>query len=311
MRDPGKAATLRSAAEAAGVIVDVRPLDVTDPDSITMCVESVVADLGHLDAVLNNAGAAHVGIIETDDLTAVRACLEVNFFGVVQLTRAVLPHLRTAGGRLVTVTSVGGVIGQPSNEAYCAAKFAVEGFMESLAPVAASTGVRVSVVEPGAAACEFITNAGFDPQARLGEAGPYAGALRAYLTRVTSQFAGSAQPASDVADIIVALLSAEQTPFRVQTSDWARQSLATKLTDIDGSAVQTLTTPWVTGLTPCDGHRRTSQHRSARRPVTMLELYFNLVFVFLIAQPVSLIAAASTTTTSAARIWSRWPRSDA
>lgn len=171
----------------------------------------------------------------------------------------------------------------------------------------------MSVVEPGAAACEFITNAGFDPQARLGEAGPYAGALRAYLTRVTSQFAGSAQPASDVADIIVALLSAEQTPFRVQTSDWARQSLATKLTDIDGSAVQTLTTPWVTGLTPCDGHRRTSQHwpRSARRPVTMLELFFDLVFVFLIAQPVSLIAAASTTTTSAARIWSRWPRSDA
>lgn len=60
MRDPGKAATLRSAAEAAGVIVDVRPLDVTDPDSITMCVESVVADLGHLDAVLNNAGGQGV-----------------------------------------------------------------------------------------------------------------------------------------------------------------------------------------------------------------------------------------------------------
>jgi len=246
MRDPGKAGALRSAADAAGVTVDVRALDVTNPDSIATCVESVVADLGHLDAVLNNAGAAHVGTIETDDLTAVRACLEVNFFGVVQLTQAVLPHLRAARGRLVTVTSVGGVVGQPFNEAYCAAKFAVEGFMESLAPVAATTGVGVSVVEPGAVASEFITNARLDPEALLGAAGPYADALRAYLTRVTTQFAGNAQPASDVADIIVALLAAEEPPFRVQTSDWARQFVATKLTDVDGAAVQALTTPWVT-----------------------------------------------------------------
>ena len=246
MRDPGKAGELRSAAHAAGVAVDVRALDVTNPDSIATCVESVVADLGHLDAVLNNAGAAHVGTIETDDLAAFRACLEVNFFGVVQLTQAVLPHLRAARGRLVTVTSVGGVVGQPFNEAYCAAKFAVEGFMESLAPVAATTGVGVSVIEPGAVASEFITNAGLDPDALLGAAGPYAGALRAYLTRVTSQFAGNAQPAAEVADIIVALLSAGEPPFRVQTSDWARQFVASKLADVDGSAVQALTTPWVT-----------------------------------------------------------------
>ncbi len=246
MRDPGKAGALRSAADAAGVTVDVRALDVTNPDSIATCVESVGTDLGHLDAVLNNAGAAHVGTIETDDLTAVRACLEVNYFGVVQLTQAVLPHLRAARGRLVTVTSVGGVVGQPFNEAYCAAKFAVEGFMESLAPVAATTGVGVSVVEPGAVASEFITNARLDPEALLGAAGPYAGALRAYLTRVTTQFAGNAQPASDVADIIVALLAAEEPPFRVQTSDWARQFVASKLADVDGAAVQALTTPWVT-----------------------------------------------------------------
>lgn len=246
MRDPSKSGALRSAAEAAGVAVDVRSLDVTDPGSITWCVESVISDLGHLDAVLNNAGAAHVGTIETDDLDAVRACLEVNFFGVVRMTQAVLPHLRVTGGRLVTVTSVGGVVGQPFNEAYCAAKFAVEGFMESLAPVAATTGVAVSVVEPGAVASEFIANAGLDPEALLGAAGPYTGALRAYLTRVTSQFASNAQPAAEVADIIVAQLSAQEPPFRLQTSDWARQFVATKLTDVDGSAVQALTTPWVT-----------------------------------------------------------------
>jgi len=144
------------------------------------------------------------------------------------------------------VSSVGGVVGQPFNEAYCAAKFAVEGFMEALAPVAASTGVRVSVVEPGAVASEFVSNAGLDPQAMLADAGPYAPALGAYLTRVTSQFAGSAQPAGSVADTITALLRSADPAFRVQTSDWAREFVATKLTDVDGSAVQALTTPWVT-----------------------------------------------------------------
>ncbi len=118
--------------------------------------------------------------------------------------------------------------------------------MEPLAPVAATTGGGVSVVEPGAVASEFITNARLDTQVLLGAAGPYAGALRAYLTRVSSQFAGNAQPASEVANIIVALLAAEEPPFRVQTSNWARQFVATKLTDVDGAAVQALTTPWVT-----------------------------------------------------------------
>jgi len=118
--------------------------------------------------------------------------------------------------------------------------------MEPLAPVAATTGVGVSVVEPGAVASEFITNARLDPEVLLGAAGPYADALRAYLTRVSSQFAGNAQPASEVANIIVALLAAEEPPFRVQTSNWARQFVATKLTDVDGAAVQALTTPWVT-----------------------------------------------------------------
>jgi hypothetical protein len=78
--------------------------------------------------------------MENDDLDDVRGCLEVNFFGVVQLTQAALPNLRESGGRVVTISSVGGVVGRPFNEAYCAAKCAVEGFMESLAPVATTAG---------------------------------------------------------------------------------------------------------------------------------------------------------------------------
>jgi NAD(P)-dependent dehydrogenase (short-subunit alcohol dehydrogenase family) len=178
------------------------------------------------------------------DLDDVRSAMEVNFFGVVATTRAALPHLRAAQGRVITVTSVGGVVGQPFNEAYCAAKFAVEGFMESLAPVAATVGVDVTVVEPGAVASEFVANLGLDVPALLAAAGPYAPALEAYIARTQQSF-GSAQSPAEAAAPIVDALTADRPAFRIQTSAWARDFVATTLADLDGSAVQDLTSTWV------------------------------------------------------------------
>lgn len=174
MRDTRRADALLKAADEAGVsdLVQVKRLDVTDAASVATCVAEVVAEHGRLDAVVNNAGAGSVGTIEQHGMDAVRSAMEVNYFGVVELTRAALPHLRASGGRVITVTSVGGVVGQPFNESYCAAKFAVEGFMESLAPVAASVGVHVTVVEPGAVASEFVASLKLDIPAMLAEAAP-------------------------------------------------------------------------------------------------------------------------------------------
>ncbi|GAA4839554.1 SDR family NAD(P)-dependent oxidoreductase [Kitasatospora terrestris] len=239
MRDTGKAGALLAAAEEAGVTVDVRPLDVTDPASVEACL----GGLDRLDALVNNAGAGHVGTLEQEGVDDVRAVMEVNFFGVLHVTKAALPLLRASGGRVVTVTSVGGVIGQPFNEAYCAAKFAVEGFMESLAPVAATVGVSVSVVEPGAVASEFVENVGLADNA-LELAGPYAPALSAYLERTRGAFA-NAQASQEVAAELVELLAAERPAFRVLTSEAARAFAGVKLKDLDGSAVQAMTGGWV------------------------------------------------------------------
>ncbi|MFD7586456.1 SDR family NAD(P)-dependent oxidoreductase [Kitasatospora sp. NPDC059811] len=245
-RDTGRAEALRRAAAEAGVDgrIEVEQLDVTDPASVTACLETVLARHGRLDAVVNNAGAGHVGTIEQDGTAPVRAAMEVNFFGVVEVTRAALPHLRASGGRVVTVTSVGGVVGQPFNEAYCAAKFAVEGFMESLAPVAATVGVHVTVVEPGAVASEFIGNQAIDLPALTAAAGPYAPALRAYVDRTLKAFA-QAQTPEQAAAPIVAALTAERPPLRVQTSEAARAFAGTKLADLDGSVVRRMTGGWV------------------------------------------------------------------
>ncbi|MGC4758167.1 SDR family NAD(P)-dependent oxidoreductase [Micromonospora trifolii] len=245
MRDLGRSDRLRAAADAAGVanLIDVRRLDVTDADSVTACVEEVAGTYGRLDAVVNNAGAGHVGTLEQDSVDDIRAVMEVNFFGVLHVSRAALPHLRASRGRLVTVSSVGGIVGQPFNEAYCAAKFAVEGYMESLAPLAATTGVRVTVVEPGAVASEFVANIGIDADA-ASAAGVYGPALRAYLARTGQAFAAAQSPA-DAAAVVVATLTDPTPPVRVQTSDGARQFVGVKLADLDGAAVARMTGGWL------------------------------------------------------------------
>ncbi|WP_328654198.1 SDR family oxidoreductase [Micromonospora sp. NBC_00330] len=245
MRNVGRADQLLAAAGAAGVadLIDIRRLDVTDADSVTACVEEVIGAYGRLDAVVNNAGAGHVGTLEQDSVDDVRAVMEVNFFGVLHVSRAALPHLRARRGSLVTVSSVGGIVGQPFNEAYCAAKFAVEGYMESLAPLAATTGVRVTLVEPGAVASEFVANIGIDADA-TSAAGVYAPALRAYLARTGQAFAAAQSPA-EAAAVVVATLTDPTPPVRVQTSDGARQFVGVKLADLDGSAVARMTGGWL------------------------------------------------------------------
>ncbi|MEU9991420.1 SDR family oxidoreductase [Streptomyces sp. NPDC048045] len=245
LRDPSRSDALRKAAAEAGVELDIRRLDVTDEASITSAIDGVLADYGHLDAVVNNAGAGHLGTLENESVAEVRKVMEVNFFGVLHVSKAAMPHLRASGGRLITVTSVGGVIGQPFNEAYCAAKFAVEGYMESLAPVAAAHGVSVSVVEPGAVATEFVANVGVDLQEAVAGAGVYAPQLSAYVNRTVGQFLDGAQTAEGAAEAVIEALTADEPAFRLQTSDWARGFVGTKITDLDGSAVVGITKGWV------------------------------------------------------------------
>ncbi len=246
MRDLSRADALRTAAADAGLPLDIRALDVTDPASIDRVIAETVDHYGRLDAVVNNAGSASVGTVETMSIDEFRFAMEVNFFGVVQVTRAAMPHLRAVGGRIVTISSVGGVVGQPFNESYCAAKFAVEGFCESLHPVAKSVGVGVYLIEPGAVSSEFVSNAGIDPTAMIAGAGPYSAPLAAYLQRTMSQFAGSsAQTPEDVARIVLNTLESADAPFRSQTSDWAREFVAPKLADLDGSRITTATASWV------------------------------------------------------------------
>jgi NAD(P)-dependent dehydrogenase (short-subunit alcohol dehydrogenase family) len=248
MREPSRARELLDAAEAAGVTVDVRGLDVTDSDSIEACIDGVKETYGRLDAVVNNAGISNFDpTMEMSTMDNLRANLEVNFFGVVAVSRAAMPLLRAVGGRLLTIGSVHGVIGQPFNEAYCAAKFAVEGFMESLAPVAEAHGVKVSVVVPGFV---FGTRFGVFPDINRKTiqaiSGPYAPTFAAYFHWVVTQgWEGAGQKVQEVAEVVVRTLSADNPSFRVPTNDWVHGYLSEKLADRDGTTIQTMARTWI------------------------------------------------------------------
>ncbi|HEX2903861.1 MAG TPA: SDR family NAD(P)-dependent oxidoreductase [Jatrophihabitans sp.] len=240
VRDPARADRLRAAAATAGVALDIRSLDVTDEAGATTLIDAVARDHGGIDVLVNNAGRGSVGTAEQLPMSEIAAQLEVNYLGPVRLAKAVLPVMRAAGrGRILTVTSVGGVVGQPFADAYCGAKFAVEGFMQSLAPVAARVGVWVSVIEPAAVASDFVANV-----SRQASPGPYEQTLQAYLSRTQAAFA-NAQPAAEAGAAIAAAARSTTYRFRWQTSAAASAFVGLSLADLDGSSVLGQTATWL------------------------------------------------------------------
>ncbi len=256
MRDTARDVALRESAHREGVEVDVLRLDVTDAESINACFDTIRSRYGHLDALVNNAGISNFDpTMEMSTLDALRANLEVNFVGVVAVSRLAMPLLRASGGRLVTVGSVHGVVGQPFNEAYAAAKFAVEGFMESLAPVAADHGVAVSVVVPGFVAdTEFGRFPDINRKTIQAASGPYATTFGDYLAWICDDgWEGAAQSRWEVADVVVETLESPAPAFRVPTNAWVRDYLSTKLADTGGSTIQTLARTWIGAPGPSHG----------------------------------------------------------
>lgn len=128
----------------------VVPLDVTDPTAATAAVASAVERFGRLDVLVNNAGYADLASIEDADRNAFVAQIDTNLYGVIDVTRAALPVMRTqASGHVVQVSSVGGRLATPGLGAYQTAKWAVGGFSSVLAQEVGPLGIRVTVLEPG------------------------------------------------------------------------------------------------------------------------------------------------------------------
>jgi NAD(P)-dependent dehydrogenase (short-subunit alcohol dehydrogenase family) len=149
-RDLRQAEDLKKEARSRGAELGVLALDVTDDESIAKAVSTIVSECGGIYGVINNAGIGLRGYFEDLGADEIRQLFAANVFGLMAVTKAVLPHMRAAGrGRVLLISSVGGRIGSCGVTAYCSTKFATEGFGESLYQELAPLGIQVVLIEPG------------------------------------------------------------------------------------------------------------------------------------------------------------------
>jgi NAD(P)-dependent dehydrogenase (short-subunit alcohol dehydrogenase family) len=131
-------------------------LDVTDARAAGNAIEAAIDAFGRLDVLVNNAGYGDIGSIEDTSLEDIRAQIETNLFGVINVTKAAIPLMREQGsGHIIQFSSVGGRVGAMGRAPYSAAKWGVEGFSEVLAKETAPLGIKVTIIEPGGFRTDF------------------------------------------------------------------------------------------------------------------------------------------------------------
>ncbi len=224
MRNPAKKGFLLDAAAQRGVSVEVTQLDVTVTPSVERCVSEILSQEGRLDLLINNAGAGFVRTTEQATEQEIQWVLDLNLMGVIRCTKAVIPHMRERrSGHVVNISSVGGLVGQPFNEIYCAAKFGVEGFTEAMASyLQPRFGIRFTVVEPGGIRSQFAASA----LAKFQESGgilddEYKPILEDYLGSAGREIDRLYQTPEEIAQIVTEAIESEDPPIRVRTSPWA------------------------------------------------------------------------------------------
>jgi NAD(P)-dependent dehydrogenase (short-subunit alcohol dehydrogenase family) len=188
-------------------------LDVTDPGRITEVVKQAEATFGRIDVLVNNAGYGYLAAVEEGEDHDIRALFDTNVFGLVDLTKAVLPGMRSRrGGHIVNVSSLGGLVAFGATGYYHATKFAVEGLSESLAAEVAPSGIKVTIVEPAAFRTNWSGPSMRQSPVHIDDYSDTAGARRA-----TTLATYGHQPGDPVraADAIITAVGAEQPPLRL------------------------------------------------------------------------------------------------
>ena len=210
MRDLTKSGPLKETIKSENLSIAVHKLDVTDERSIEQAIIKIVDAEEHIDVLINNAGVSNACPMEIYPENEHRLLFETNYWGPVHLTQAVLPGMRARGhGAIVNVSSILGRVAVVNQAAYCASKFAIEAFSESLALEVAPMGIRVIIIEPGVIATPIFekTPVHYDKTSPYRQAMRQGGRFyRASIPRAT--------PPEEVAEIMRKALISEQLRLR-------------------------------------------------------------------------------------------------
>jgi NAD(P)-dependent dehydrogenase (short-subunit alcohol dehydrogenase family) len=227
---------VQAAVGDAGDDLLVVPLDVTQPEQVTAAVQAAVDRFGRIDVLVNNAGYGHLGVFEQTTPEEIRAQYDTNVFGLMNVTRAVAPLMRTQrGGRIFNISSVGGLKGVFGGSVYNSSKFAVEGFSQSIAEELASFGVHVTTVAPGFFRTDFL-----DPSSAsyTDNAIPdYEQPLQAFLEFHHGRNRTQAGDPAKLGEVLVLLAEVDDPPVSfVAGSDaveWALGAVADRQTSVE------------------------------------------------------------------------------
>lgn len=197
MRDLGKGAKLQDEAAAAGATVHPLQLDVSDDASVRDGIRSVLDAEGRIDVLVNNAGLGYNKVVEEIDIAEGKEVFDVNYWGVVRCTQAVLPAMRSQGsGTIVNVSSVAGRLAAIAQAVYASSKWAVECLSENLAQELAPFGIRVKVIEPGVTRTALLAK-----HQELHPDSPYADAYRRMFAFYATGIEANVRP-SEVAEVV-------------------------------------------------------------------------------------------------------------
>jgi NAD(P)-dependent dehydrogenase (short-subunit alcohol dehydrogenase family) len=189
-------------------------LDVTDEAQATAAAQAAVDRFGHIDVLLNNAGFGLMGAVEEATAAEVEAVYRTNVFGLLTVTRAILPHMRHArSGRILNISSIGGYRGAAGFGVYSSTKFAVEGLSEALHDELSPLGIHVTVVEPGYFRTDFLDASSLSVSPTvIADYSETAGKVRAIAAGLSHNQPGN--PAK-LADVLVSLADAQNPPLRL------------------------------------------------------------------------------------------------
>lgn len=205
--------TSRKAMQDGPAGVTMMICNVTDESSVAALVAAVLAQAGSIDLLINNAGIALLGGAEESSVVQVQALFDVNLFGVLRMTNAVLPSMRRRGaGRIINIGSILGIVPAPYSAHYSAVKHAIEGYSESLDHELRAFGIRVSVIEPAYIRTVFDQN-GLVPDLPVAEYDVARAGAAALLAEVMPK----ADPPSVVADAVLQAATARR-PLRRYTA---------------------------------------------------------------------------------------------
>jgi NAD(P)-dependent dehydrogenase (short-subunit alcohol dehydrogenase family) len=222
MRDLERKDALERALRDAGLSERVTfvQLDVTDPASIEAAVATALSETGNaLDAVVHNAGVAVAGVLEDLSDADIQRVMGTNFFGVLKLTRALLPIFREQRrGRIVLLSSQSALAGQPGNSMYCGSKWALEGWAESLAYEVDPFGIDVVLIEPGPYRTEIWNNTKWV----VPSSSAYLSWLKLLRHAADRHQAKTSRDPKEVALVVAKALEARRPRFRYQVGPFAK-----------------------------------------------------------------------------------------